>query len=91
MKALDIETALKKHGLLPLYLVLGEEDCLREEAVAALRTAVLGDASTGADGGMDAFNYDVVYGDEGDGPEILARAGHPPPQRAAGPFRDHAR
>jgi DNA polymerase III subunit delta len=78
MKALDIDTALKKHGLAPLYLVMGEEDCLRDRAVAALKAAVLGDASTGADGGMDAFNYDVLYGDESDGSEILARAGQAP-------------
>jgi DNA polymerase-3 subunit delta len=76
MKALDVETALKKHDLLPLYLVLGEEDCLRDEAVAALRTAALGDASAG--GGMDAFNYDLLHGDESDGEEILARTGQAP-------------
>ncbi|OGX01625.1 MAG: DNA polymerase III subunit delta [Nitrospirae bacterium RIFCSPLOWO2_12_FULL_63_8] len=76
MKALEVETALKQHGLAPLYLVMGEEDCLRDQAVAALKAAVLGDSST--DGGMDAFNYDVLYGDESDGSEILARAGQAP-------------
>lgn len=78
MKALDMDTALKKHGVAPLYLVMGEEDCLRDQAVAALRAATLGDASTGADGGMDVFNCDVLYGDESDGSEILARAGQAP-------------
>ncbi len=78
MKALEIDAALKKHGLAPLYLVMGEEDCLRDQAVAALKAAVLGDSSDGTDGGMDAFNYDVLYGDESDGSEILARAGQAP-------------
>ncbi|HYM38100.1 MAG TPA: DNA polymerase III subunit delta [Nitrospiraceae bacterium] len=76
MKALEIDAALKKHGLAPLYLVMGEEDYLRDQAVEALRIAVLGDSS--ADGGMDVFNYDVLYGDESDGSEILARAGQAP-------------
>ena len=76
MKALEIETALKKQGLAPLYLVMGEEDCLRDRAVAALKVAVLGASS--ADGGLDAFNYDVLYGDESDGSEILARLGQAP-------------
>ena len=76
MKALEIDTALKKQGLAPLYLVMGEEDCLRDQAVAALKAAVLGESS--ADGGLDAFNHDVLYGDESDGSEILARAGQAP-------------
>lgn len=82
MKALDVEAAVRKHGLAPLYLVVGEEDCLREEAVAALKAAALGDASAGTDGGpeagLDAFNYDALYGDESDASEILARAGQAP-------------
>jgi len=78
MKALDIDAALKKHGAAPVYLVMGEEDCLRDQAVAALRAATLGEPSAGADGGMDAFNHDVLYGDETDGSEILARAGQAP-------------
>ena len=78
MKALEIDTALKKQGLAPLYLVMGEEDCLRDQAVATLKAAVLGDSSDGTDGGLDAFNCDVLYGDESDGSEILARAGQAP-------------
>lgn len=78
MKALELDTAIKAHGLAPLYLVMGEEDCLRDQAVAALKAAALGDASPGGDGGMDAFNCDVLYGDESDAPEILARAGQAP-------------
>lgn len=82
MKALDVEAAVKKHGLAPLYLVVGEEDCLRDQAVAALKVAALGESSSGAgtgpDAGLDAFNYDVLYGDESDAAEILARAGQAP-------------
>jgi len=80
MKAIEIDTALKTHGLAPLYLVMGEEDCLRDQAVAALKAAVLGDSSVdgGPGSGLDAFNHDVLYGDESDGSEILARAGQAP-------------
>ena len=53
--------------LAPLYLVVGEEGLLRDEALAAIRAAVLGpdDANVGA------FNCDVVYGDETDATEML--------------------
>jgi DNA polymerase-3 subunit delta len=78
MKAFEMDNVLKKQGLAPLYIVMGEEDCLRDQAVAALKAAVLGDSSDGADGGLDAFNYDMLYGDESDGSEILARAGQAP-------------
>ncbi|TLY15991.1 MAG: hypothetical protein E6K69_05015, partial [Nitrospirae bacterium] len=48
------------------------EDCLRDQAVATIKAAVLG----GADG--EDFNYDVLYGDESDAAEILARATEAP-------------
>jgi len=76
MNACDLETVLGKQGVAPLYLALGEEDCLRDQALAVLKTAVLGEAS--GDGGMDAFNYDVLYADESDASEILVRAGQAP-------------
>ena len=82
MKAHELDTALKKQGLAPLYLVMGEEDCLRDQAVATLKASVLGGSSADADGGagsgLDLFNYDLLYGDESDGDEILARAGQAP-------------
>lgn len=80
MKALDVEMALKKQGPAPLYLVMGEEDCLRDQALAALKAAVLGEAPSeeSPGSGLDAFNHDVLYGDESDGAEILARAGQAP-------------
>ncbi len=51
----------------PLYLVVGEEGLLRDEALSAIRAAVLGpdEANVGA------FNYDVVYGDETEAAEIF--------------------
>ena len=51
----------------PLYAVLGEEDLLRDTALALIRDAVLG-----ADG--NDFNCDVFYGDEAEGAEIAACA-----------------
>lgn len=53
--------------LASLYLIVGEEWLLRDEAVSAIRAAVLGpdEANVGA------FNCDVVYGDETDASEIF--------------------
>ncbi len=48
-----------------LYLVVGEEDYLRDHAVAAVSDAVFGkDVETG-------FNCDLYYGDENDAEEVL--------------------
>jgi len=48
-----------------LYLVVGEEDYLRDHAVAAITDVVFGkDAETG-------FNCDLFYGDEHDAEEVL--------------------
>ena len=77
MNVYDLEATVRKQGAAPLYLVLGEEDCLRDQAVTLLKAAVLGEASAG-EGGMDAFNYDMLYADESDASEILARAGQAP-------------
>lgn len=46
-----------------LYLVVGEEDLLRDHAIATLKGAVLG-----SDG--DEFNYQLFYGDEASGSDI---------------------
>lgn len=53
--------------LAPMYLIVGEEGLLRDEAVSAIRAAVLGpdEANVGA------FNCDMVYGDETEAAEIL--------------------
>jgi len=53
--------------LAPLYLVVGEEGLLRDEAVAAIRAAVMGSDEAN----VEAFNCDVVYGDETDASEVL--------------------
>jgi DNA polymerase-3 subunit delta len=51
----------------PLYAVIGEEDLLRDTAVALIKHAVLG-----AEG--NDFNCDVFHGDEAEGAEIAACA-----------------
>ncbi len=66
----QLETTLKKQVPGPLYLVVGEEDLLRDHAVAVLKTEVL------ADGGE--FNYDLFYGDETGGDEIRSCASEMP-------------
>ncbi len=51
----------------PLYVVIGEEDLLRDGALADLKTAVFGS-------GGDDFNCDLFYGDEAEGASIVACA-----------------
>ena len=60
-----------------LFLVLGEEDCLRDQAIETIRTHGASrskDASAG-DGRNDDddFSCDILYGDETNAQEILAR------------------
>ncbi len=59
----QLETALKQQVPRSLYLVVGEEDLLRDHAIATLKCAVLG-----SDG--DEFNYQLFYGDEASGSDI---------------------
>ena len=61
-----------------LFLVLGEEDCLRDQAIETIR-AHGASRSKGASAGDvrsngDDFSCDVLYGDETNAQEILARA-----------------
>ncbi|WP_447978482.1 DNA polymerase III subunit delta [Candidatus Nitrospira bockiana] len=72
MKPFELDQAIKKSGLAPIYLVLGEEDDLRDQAVATIKAAAM------QEGDLGDFNIDVVYGDESDGAEIVARAGEVP-------------
>jgi len=58
----QLETTLKQQAPGPLYLVVGEEDLLRDHALAVLKAKAL------ADGGD--FNYDLFYGDEAAGGDI---------------------
>ena len=66
LSPLQLQTALKQQPPAPVYLVAGEEDLLRDEAVATLKAALLGE---GGD-----FNFDVFYGDEAAGNDILTCA-----------------
>jgi DNA polymerase-3 subunit delta len=59
----QLEVALKQQAPGSLYLVVGEEDLLRDHAIAALKRAVLG-----SDG--DEFNCELFYGDEASGSDI---------------------
>src|SRR5215217_2076333 len=68
--SLQLGSVLKEQSAAPLYLVLGEEDLLRDSAIAALKAAVLGD-----EGG---FNYDLFYGDETSGARIVTCASEMP-------------
>ena len=58
---------LKKEPAAPLYAVIGEEDLLRDAALAHIKQAVVGQ-----DGGD--FNSDLFYADEADGAAIVACA-----------------
>ncbi|MDK2741511.1 MAG: DNA polymerase III subunit delta [Nitrospira sp. BO4] len=59
----QLESVLKQQAPASLYLVVGEEDLLRDYALAAIKRAVLG-----SDG--DEFNYELFYGDEASGSDI---------------------
>ena len=72
MKVYELPHALKHTGPGPLYLALGEEDELRDQAVAAIKTFIP------KDDGLGEFNCEVLYGDENDASDILARAGEAP-------------
>jgi len=72
MKLAELHHALKKSAAGPLYLVLGEEDELRDQAVATIK------ASLAQDNGCGDFNCEVLYGDESDASEIIACAGEAP-------------
>ncbi|HEY6973438.1 MAG TPA: DNA polymerase III subunit delta [Nitrospiraceae bacterium] len=63
----QLQASLKQGVLAPLYLVVGEDDLLRDTALSALKVAVLGE-------GGDTFNCDVFYGDEASGSDIVACA-----------------
>ena len=72
MKLYELSNALKQSGLGPLYLALGEEDELRDQAVATIK------ACLPQHDGLGDFNCEVLYGDENDVSDILTRAGEAP-------------
>ncbi len=70
--SMELPQSLARSGVMPLYAVVGEEDYLRDQSVAALRTAALGHA---ADSG---FNYDIFHGDDSSIEDVLACAAEIP-------------
>ncbi len=74
MTVRELTAALAKGEPAPVYAVLGEEAYLRDRAVAALKAAVGG----GDERGIEAFNLDLLYGDECGAADILARATEAP-------------
>jgi DNA polymerase-3 subunit delta len=65
IKSLELESRTAKGPLGPLYVVIGEEDYLRDQALATLKRAVFGEAE---DAG---FNCDVFHGDEDTADRVL--------------------
>lgn len=70
LPSLQFESILRQQAPAPVYLIVGEEDLLRDRAVGALKAAVLGDNHD--------FNWDVFYGDEASGVDILTCASEMP-------------
>ena len=68
IKSLELESRTVKCPLAPLYVVIGEEDYLRDQALATLKRAVFGEAE---DAG---FNCDVFHGDEDTADRVLSCA-----------------
>jgi DNA polymerase-3 subunit delta len=68
IKSLELESKTQTDSLAPVYAVIGEEDYLRDHALATLRRAVLGEES---DAG---FNCDVFHGDEDAADRVLSCA-----------------
>ena len=63
MSLVQLESALTQQGPGSLYLVVGEEDLLRDSALAAIKRAAFG-------GEGDEFNCELFYGDEASGIDI---------------------
>jgi DNA polymerase-3 subunit delta len=64
---LELRGRLAAGSIAPIYLIVGEEAWLREQALAAIKAAALGPE----DAGVGVFNQDLVYGDETDARELL--------------------
>lgn len=63
MSHVQLESTLKQQGPGSLYLVVGEEDLLRDSALAAIKHAAIGSEG-------NEFNYELFYGDEASGTDI---------------------
>jgi DNA polymerase III subunit delta len=62
----QLTTQLSNNVIAPLYALIGEEDLLRDSALAQLRRAIVGEG--------DDFNCDLFYGDEAAGADIVSCA-----------------
>ncbi|NKB81331.1 MAG: DNA polymerase III subunit delta [Nitrospirales bacterium] len=79
MKHYEIQKDIQRNGLSPVYLILGEEGYLCEQALQVIRRHVLGrqqPSEPGADSACedDPYVCELLYGDETDGGEIADRA-----------------
>ncbi|HKP00016.1 MAG TPA: DNA polymerase III subunit delta [Nitrospiraceae bacterium] len=63
----QLNAQLSQGTVAPLYAVVGEEDLLRDMALGALKTALLGEE-------QGDFNCDLFYGDSASGSEIVTCA-----------------
>ena len=63
----QLKAQLAQGTVAPLYAVVGEEDLLRDMALGALKSALLGE-------GESDFNCDLFYGDDVSGAEIVTCA-----------------
>src|SRR5512146_441936 len=73
----QLTTQLAQGKVAPVYLLIGEEDLLRDAALSQLKQSLLGD-------GGDDFNCDVFYGDEAEGAQIVSCASEIAGDRIAG-------
>ena len=80
MKPSELLSNLKRNGLASLYLIFGEEDYLRDEAINTIRSwKKLSETGVGAGNveeifsSDDEFFYDLLYGDETVAQVILSR------------------
>lgn len=75
MKPHEVQPEIRKHGLSPVWLILGEEDYLRTRALEDIQ-AGMRSAGRGESNGEEAQSLpttEVLFGDETDASEILAR------------------
>ena len=78
MKPQDLQAALQRTGLAPIYVVMGEEDYFRDHAIGLIRAHALqlesGSGQQGQGSSSDsAFSCEILYGDETDVQDVLSR------------------
>ncbi len=80
MKVHELQSQITRKGLVPLYLVIGEEPYFRDQALTVIHDAVRSSSDIGKGGEpstenvLAEFAADAVYGDETDASEILGLA-----------------